>query len=47
MAFEVEDTRRRILLPTGRHGTGRQALDGSIVDELDAVCHEAGVREQL
>lgn len=47
MAFEVEDTRRHTILPTGRHGIGRQALTGGIADELDAVQHEAGVREQL
>lgn len=48
MAFEVEDTRRRrVILPTGRHGTGQRALSGNIADNLDAVGHEAGVREQL
>jgi uncharacterized protein len=47
MAFEVEDTRRRSILPVGRRGAGRRALDGGIADELDAICHEAGVREQL
>lgn len=47
LAFEIEDTRRRTVLPVGRHGAGRHALDGTISDDLNRVSHEAGVREQL
>lgn len=47
LAFEIEDTRRRTVLPVGRHGAGRQAFDGTIADDLKRVGHEAGVREQL
>lgn len=47
LAFEIEDTRRRTVLPVGRHGAGRQALEGTIGDDLNRVSHEAGVREQL
>lgn len=47
MAFEVEDTRRRTILPVGRRGAGRRALTGGVGDDLAHVQHEAGVREQL
>ena len=47
MAFEVEDTRRRPVLPVGRRGAGRRALTGDLGDDLAGVRHEAGVREQL
>ena len=46
-AFEIEDTRRRTVLPTGRHGAGLAALTGTLSDNLERVVHEAGVREQL
>jgi succinate-acetate transporter protein len=46
-AFEIEDTRRRTVLPTGRHGAGLAALNGTLGDNLERVVHEAGVREQL
>jgi hypothetical protein len=47
LAFELEDTRRRTVLPVLRHGVGRQAMRGSLDAELRGVEHEAGVREQL
>jgi hypothetical protein len=47
LAFELEDTRRRTVLPVLRHGVGRQAMRGGIDAELKQVQHEAGVREQL
>lgn len=47
LAFELEDTRRRTVLPVLRHGVGRQAIRGDIDTELNRVEHEAGVREQL
>ncbi len=47
LAFEIEDTRRHTVLPVGRHGAGRAALNGTIGDDLKQVHHEAGVREQL
>jgi hypothetical protein len=46
-AFEIEDTRRRTVLPTGRHGAGLAAMNGTLHDNLERVVHEAGVREQL
>ncbi|MDQ6783186.1 MAG: GPR1/FUN34/YaaH family transporter [Actinomycetota bacterium] len=47
LAFELEDTRRRTILPVLRHGVGRRAVQGGIGSELDRVELEAGVREQL
>ncbi len=38
LAFEVEDTRRRTILPIGRHRAG---------DDLSRIDHEPGVRGQL
>lgn len=46
-AFEVEDTRRATVLPVGRRGAGRRAVEGSLADAVDRIQHEAGVREQL
>jgi uncharacterized protein len=46
-AFEIEDTRRHTVLPTGRHDAGLAAMNGTLQDNLNRVVHEAGVREQL
>jgi hypothetical protein len=45
--FELEDAKRRTVLPLLRRGPGRRALHGSVADQLDGVAHEAGAREQL
>lgn len=47
LALELEDNRLHTVLPTARRGQGRQALSGSMDDELAQVYHEAGVRKQL
>jgi hypothetical protein len=47
LAFELEDNRRHTVLPTLRRGTGRQAIAGTLADELDGLHKEAGVRKQL
>jgi hypothetical protein len=47
LAFELEDSRLRTVLPTLRRGQGRQALSGTIADELGQIYREAGVRKQL
>lgn len=47
IAFELEDTRRATVLPVLRHGVGRKALTGGMLDEIRQLNHEAGVREQL
>jgi succinate-acetate transporter protein len=46
-AFELEDSRRRTILPTLRHRMGRKALEADLATELSEVRHEAGVRLQL
>lgn len=46
-AFELEDSKRRTILPTLRNNMGRRAMQGDLSDELAQVRHEAGVREQL
>jgi uncharacterized protein len=47
LAFELEDSWLRTVLPTFRRGQGRQALSGSMAGELAQLYHEAGVRRQL
>lgn len=47
LAFELEDTMGRAVLPTGRRGDGRNAFTGSLADQTDGIEHEAGVRKQL
>lgn len=47
MAFELEDVRRRTVLPLGRRGAGESAMSGTFADELRDLSHEAGVRRQL
>ena len=46
-AFELEDSRRRTILPTLRHRQGRRAMSGDLSDELADIRHEAGVRLEL
>lgn len=46
-AMALEDAGHRTLLPLGRRGRGRDALDGSLASQLDRVEHAAGVRDQL
>ncbi len=46
-ALELEDVKRRAVLPTGRRGIGADALSGRIDPQLDRLSSEAGVREQL
>ena len=45
--FELEDARRRTVLPLLRRGPARTALQGDVADQLDGVAHRAGVRGQL
>lgn len=47
LAFELEDSRLRTVLPTLRRGTGRTAIAGSVDDELADLHKEAGGRKQL
>ena len=47
LALEIEDVRRKTVLPVLRVGAGRTAVEGSVEDQIEGVGHEAGVREQL
>ena len=47
LALELEDQRKRTLLPTGRRGDARSALEPHLRTQTDAVAAEAGVRSQL
>lgn len=46
-SLSIEDLKRRTVLPTLRHGRGREALSGDLASQVSAVGNEAGVREQL
>ena len=46
-SLELEDERHRPVLPTLRHGRGRDALDPSLPKQVQEVAAEAGVRQQL
>lgn len=47
LAFELEDQRRKTVLPTMRRHSGAVAMLGSLAEQVDAVAHEAGVRKQV
>jgi uncharacterized protein len=47
LAFEVEDQRRKTLLPTLRRGDGATAMTGGLAAQVDKAHNEAGVRKQL
>ena len=47
LALELEGTAGRAVLPLGRRGPGRTALDGRLDDQVDEVATEPGVRSQL
>lgn len=47
IAMELEDQRRKTVLPTFRLGKGRQAMRGDFAAQVARVHQEAGVREQL
>ncbi len=47
LAFEIEDTERRTVLPVGRRRLGKKVMQGGLGTELYRVEREAGVREQL
>jgi succinate-acetate transporter protein len=46
LAFALEDSRGREILPTFRRGTA-DAIEGSLGEQLEGVESEAGVRGQL
>ncbi|SDE37059.1 acetate uptake transporter family protein [Auraticoccus monumenti] len=47
LALELEGSESRTVLPLGRTGASRKAVEGRMVDQLDHVATEPGVREQL
>jgi uncharacterized protein len=47
VATLLEDGARRSILPIGRRGLARSALDDGLDAQIDELEHEAGVREQL
>jgi hypothetical protein len=47
LAFEVEDQRRRTVLPTFRRGSGVSAMTGDLAARVAKAHNEAGVRKQL
>lgn len=47
LALELEDIQHRTVLPVLRWGTGARAIRGNLLDEIEKVQKEAGVREQL
>jgi hypothetical protein len=47
VAALLEDSARRSILPLGRRGLARSAIDAGLDAQLQELEHEAGVREQL
>jgi uncharacterized protein len=47
LALELEGARGRTVLPVGRRGAGRSAMEGSTSLDGDHLVREAGVRPQL
>ena len=47
LALEMEDVRRKTVLPVLRVGAGKASVEGGAADQIEGVEHEAGAREQL
>jgi uncharacterized protein len=47
LALELEGSESRTVLPLGRTGTARRALDDRWSDQVDTIASEPGVRQQL
>lgn len=47
LAFELEDQKRKTMLPTLRHGRGADAMTGGLAEQVSMVANEAGVRQQV
>lgn len=47
LALELESTESRAVLPLGRTGASREAVDGRFGDQIEKVATEPGVRQQL
>jgi hypothetical protein len=46
-AAELEDVLKRPVLPLGRRGKGREALEGTYAQQVASLSHEPGIRQQL
>lgn len=47
LALLLEESFRRIVLPTGRRGVARSALEGDLPHQVQQAQQEPGVRRQL
>jgi succinate-acetate transporter protein len=47
LALELEGSESRTVLPLGRTGASKGAVDGSLADQVEKVATEPGVRQQL
>jgi uncharacterized protein len=47
LALMIEDTQLQTVLPLGRRGAARTALESHLRDQVEAIEREAGVRQQL
>ena len=47
LALGLEDVKHRTVLPFGRRGEARDAIEGDLADQIGPIEHEAGVRKQL
>jgi succinate-acetate transporter protein len=47
LALELEGSESRTVLPLGRTGASKSALDGRFGDQVESVATEPGVRQQL
>lgn len=47
LALGLEDVQHRTILPFGRRGEAREAIEGGIAEQIGPVEQEAGVRKQL
>ena len=47
LALELEGSESRTVLPLGRTGASKRAVDGQLADQVEKVATEPGVRQQL
>ena len=47
LALGLEDVKHRTVLPFGRRGEARDAIEGDLADQIGPIEDEAGVRKQL
>jgi uncharacterized protein len=47
LALELEGSESRTVLPLGRTGASKRAVDGRLADQVEQVATEPGVRQQL